>query len=668
MLRPYLIGSGCFYCESGRVPHHTRESGDYAVHRPSFFSDYWLKCVDRFTKPSEILIVDAHSPAIPDIPKGNSVPILWYRRADNLGHRMGWQDSVKIGAEYALWKGLDFVYIEQDCLLWGNRIIDFCRSKMTKGLMIGSGEGISMPIEQSFFIVKYDFLPDFLKVAGKIENVMGELKWIKSFEGQYDFLPFRGGRQRPLNFESRFGYIQHLNLREIKKLEQKIQGTERVKMSVKETNHRIESATRPQESIFLKAKKIAGWHRREELELLWKVASLAPAGIFLEIGVYCGRSASILANFREGENLVLFDDLSASGANQSTWPSNAVSISDRRKLPRRELSLLHIDANHFEDAVLRDLRVADQIKAGGFLALHDFHSGSSHPGVRSAWAKYPNRSNFLNFGAKGSLQVFRRKSEEKGRLPKMELSVPIASTEKISEEISEPPNSQIEGSKETVGILITNFNREQWVKAWIRILRSFESPYFICVIDNGGHTFPEADVSVSLKHNPGLYEGDAEMMDIGFQIFELKSEINYIFKTSADTWIAKDEILRDLVQRLKNSSGKSFLGTHWGLMTQYATDFFLIERQFAAQVFPLNYKYHSKGGFPENAVFKRVPKEKFWLLKEREPISAIDPNTGKRNRRYEIPSLAMMLYHDFAKNIETAIRFNPSLKRVLRAS
>jgi hypothetical protein len=225
-MRKYLIGSGCYMKIDGQV----EESGGIKkadedvtpiTHMPDFFK-LWIRSLEISTSPELVFIVDAHSPAIPSLEFENRFPILWHRRVDNLGHLPGWKDGVLKGAEFALWKKLDFVYVEQDCLLWGKDIVNYSRERMTTGLMLGSGEDTTMPIEQSFFIVKCEFLPEFISKIQVINGSMPEVEYIEWFHDQYDLFPFRGGRQRPLDFETDFGFVQRLSGPEFQIMIQKI--------------------------------------------------------------------------------------------------------------------------------------------------------------------------------------------------------------------------------------------------------------------------------------------------------------------------------------------------------------------------------------------------------------------------------------------------------------
>lgn len=164
-----------------------------------------------------------------------------------------------------------------------------------------------------------------------------------------------------------------------------------------------------------------GWFTPPELELLAQCAREAPDGDLVEIGVFKGRSATVLAAERGERLLWLVDNMSVDGADTATWPSgwsiNWILIDERPVgLDITEpITLLHHDADHSEDVVYTHLLdLGERVMLGGFICLHDYwgmgQAKPEYPGVATAWSRFRDDSDFTwaDAGRADSLQCFRR--------------------------------------------------------------------------------------------------------------------------------------------------------------------------------------------------------------------------------------------------------------------
>lgn len=134
--------------------------------------------------------------------------------------------------------------------------------------------------------------------------------------------------------------------------------------------------------------EIPGWYEDCELSLLETCARSAPADLpVVEVGVAHGRSASVLS--RAGDlRLILVDDLSFVDG-RGTWPPHAKSFRtvDDMSAETPAIGMLHHDASHAADIVLRHLLLLlPKIPVDGIVCLHDFWS-DTYPGVREAWRR-----------------------------------------------------------------------------------------------------------------------------------------------------------------------------------------------------------------------------------------------------------------------------------------
>lgn len=219
--------------------------GSPEIRKRDFFK-VWLDSVERCTKPSSIVVIDSHSPVKPPDQLREKVswielPFNARHSTDHLGRWSGWTRSVLLAGQFALSVEADyFVYVEQDCLLAGEGIVEYCISQMSGSIMLGSGRGTPKPIQQSFFIVRHDRLSGFLTNLAEIKYLdhdcppewkfvcatsrlltrltnLGLLRRkpgrviahaIAKLSGLQD-LPVGSGRARPIPVDQRYYYFQH---------------------------------------------------------------------------------------------------------------------------------------------------------------------------------------------------------------------------------------------------------------------------------------------------------------------------------------------------------------------------------------------------------------------------------------------------------------------------
>lgn len=214
-----------------------------------------------------------------------------------------------------------------------------------------------------------------------------------------------------------------------------------------------------------------------------------------------------------------------------------------------------------------------------------------------------------------------------------------------------------------IAVLITNHDRQQWVRTWIRILRSFQQSYLICVSDNGGNQFPEADLSINIPSVEWYCLGDVLLMNAGIRSLVNEPAIDYIVKTSADTWLFNESKLIQLILRLFYSR-KDWLSSRWEREIGIATDFFIISRAYAQELFPIDYEnWDPKHQTVPEAYFDiLIPENKFLCWIEREPI--LEEN---RKRKMLWPELAFVTSHDYEENLGVVLERRPDLKGRIEA-
>ena len=147
-----------------------------------------------------------------------------------------------MGVAYAWLCDADyFIYVEQDCLLYGEGLIEHAIGLMRHDYMFGSGVGTPQPLQQSVFIIKRPAFRAFLDgydrvresdreispevkfarlrydwAAARIGGPRWQRRWWRLTRGRwYDILPFGYGRARPIDWEQPYFYFQHGSREEV---------------------------------------------------------------------------------------------------------------------------------------------------------------------------------------------------------------------------------------------------------------------------------------------------------------------------------------------------------------------------------------------------------------------------------------------------------------------
>lgn len=220
----YLIGSG-YYHGVGK-----------ALETESFYKT-WLKNVQQ-TGVKEIVIIangGCRVPMLRSAPPGLSVVSL----SGNLGHVGqllsgekpnefgGWSGSIMALAMIAYNAEKDFVFVEQDCLMFGPCIQRMYDEIGDGGVIFGSNK--FMECAQSLFLVRYRYILDFISLylttgAENDHFNLPEHKFSrlqKQYPSEWKRFSFGLDRDRPLTLEAPVWYVQQLTADELTMLKEK---------------------------------------------------------------------------------------------------------------------------------------------------------------------------------------------------------------------------------------------------------------------------------------------------------------------------------------------------------------------------------------------------------------------------------------------------------------
>ncbi len=223
-MKPVLIATG--WCAWNRG--HNNPQRSKLQNSPSWIHGYWLKSMEKqLIHKIEICTFIYHSECdiyLPDLPDNFYFDniILANTPAKELPYRHDWVASVVMGATYALFNKMDFLYIEQDCLVHGlDKVLKFAQGK---DICYGYGRYSYAPgwAENSLLWVRNEYLELFIPECTRIRNTPDAMPKLEErfhdlFCADFTPWPFGYGRKRPIDFSQPVFYAQQLSDEEIKK-------------------------------------------------------------------------------------------------------------------------------------------------------------------------------------------------------------------------------------------------------------------------------------------------------------------------------------------------------------------------------------------------------------------------------------------------------------------
>jgi len=252
----YIITSGWWSIGDDKLDTREILRGDSYI-RDRDFHQEWFRVVNRYTNAKKIYIIDSNSPIKPILNKEKEILVELINNAGHSTNHIGKLSGVSrahiLGMSLAMVnEEIDYwVYIEQDALIYGENIIEKAIENMKKPYMFGYGLGTPQPVQQSFMIIKREyildfinrfyaitstdneispevkfaiasskllsFIPEFFYKQMETNNIIKHIMWtiIKYFRG-FDYIPFGYGRVRPIDFSKSHFYFQHATKKELK--------------------------------------------------------------------------------------------------------------------------------------------------------------------------------------------------------------------------------------------------------------------------------------------------------------------------------------------------------------------------------------------------------------------------------------------------------------------
>lgn len=235
-VRPKVVVGTGWWCD---VMPHDSAIGAAATRSPAFF-EMWYQQVVRCLRPTRVVVTDSASPIKPDYQSKDLLE--WITLDRNYGHPndirtgkisistkySGFTRGVLNGAMYALCCDADFyVYVEQDCLLYGEDFLARAIGNSTSDIFLGqvteNGRGLNGAVaaamlQQSVMIVRLAglerFLVALLRAPWRDDERSPEMIMAAQLV-PFDWLRIPFGRSRPIDFNESHFYAQHLTEQEL---------------------------------------------------------------------------------------------------------------------------------------------------------------------------------------------------------------------------------------------------------------------------------------------------------------------------------------------------------------------------------------------------------------------------------------------------------------------
>lgn len=233
----YVIGSGWFSDEYNKTSMGVMTNNFQARYggtqgRNSIFSKYWLSHIlNQSILPKKIFILDADSPEEIDINVKSHRLVEISKQLKNFGHGAhcvqnnilcGWARGFLHGAMQAYLNDCDYVYVEQDLLLFGEKFIENIfklLEKNNKQICYMNGDETPQKLQQSLVVVKHSYLIKYITglLNSTDHTISEETKHYNVIKNDVMWCQYKGGRQRR-NLDKENYCLQHLTSEEIEKL------------------------------------------------------------------------------------------------------------------------------------------------------------------------------------------------------------------------------------------------------------------------------------------------------------------------------------------------------------------------------------------------------------------------------------------------------------------
>ena len=221
-----IIGTGWH----AKKNQHNRNITTKRIYDPNYLWDIWQPYILHFYKPDNFFVYVSNCEILPAIPKEKKAETVYSIRDINQHKHDDHAISMMQGAYYAHCMNQDFLYIEQDCMVYGlDRAIRWLEKEKPL-ISYGYGEYSYLPewAENCFVFIRRDFVPEMIRRHHEYQfhnwhyyRGVPEVIFHRMFQDVATFWPFGFGRKQ-INWNEPIFYAQQLNDKKIDKFLEKI--------------------------------------------------------------------------------------------------------------------------------------------------------------------------------------------------------------------------------------------------------------------------------------------------------------------------------------------------------------------------------------------------------------------------------------------------------------
>jgi len=230
-MKSYVIGTG-WWCDGTGTHYNSKGNNSSDATRQREFFPIWYAHIMAYANPKTIILVDSNSPVKPDFSSFDGVQVVDMLRNFPIGDKTcrnpfrtdatAAARQMYVGAFYAYLTDVDyFIWVEQDCLIHGDNIIETALESMGDADMsAGRWDFQDYHMELSFLIMKASSVPHLFNSYLRSNRPKPEMKYwdvVHQDDVNFSWLPFGCGRMRPIDFTASHYYAQHLTDKEIEK-------------------------------------------------------------------------------------------------------------------------------------------------------------------------------------------------------------------------------------------------------------------------------------------------------------------------------------------------------------------------------------------------------------------------------------------------------------------
>ena len=194
----------------------------------NWIRDYWQPYIERFVMPEQYFCYISNCDIMPceDTFLKNWNYVIGYDYAKKLDHRHDYHAALMVSLQYAYANELDWVSIEQDCLVYGlDKVVQWARDHVADKLIIFGWKPWCFQkdwAEQSLMYCPFHAIPTVLYFINRamvhVNNIgVPEKNWYNLFKGSFVGWPFGYGRHTVDDWSREMFFKQQVSDNEIDK-------------------------------------------------------------------------------------------------------------------------------------------------------------------------------------------------------------------------------------------------------------------------------------------------------------------------------------------------------------------------------------------------------------------------------------------------------------------